>query len=156
MTRGIHVLARCLAMAGLMLGLSAPVSASTAEDQVRTMLATQQLAWNRGDIDGFMQFYMRNESLRFASGDRVRLGWQATLDGYKRGYADAAKMGQLDYSLIEVKEFSADMVYVFGRWHLARANESESDAPRGLFTLIVERKDGEWVITRDHTSAADK
>ena len=47
------------------------------------------------------------------------------------------------------------MVYVFGKWNLTRANEAKDKAPHGLFTLIVERKNGAWVITRDHTSAAE-
>jgi hypothetical protein len=55
---------------------------------------------------------------------------------------------------VEVREIAQDMAYVFGKWHLTRANEPPDKAPHGLFTLIVERKDGAWVITRDHSSAA--
>ncbi len=53
-----------------------------------------------------------------------------------------------------MRELSPNAVYVFGRWNLTRADEAEDKAPHGLFMLIVERKDGSWVITRDHTSAA--
>ncbi|MEO8346629.1 MAG: nuclear transport factor 2 family protein [Betaproteobacteria bacterium] len=121
---------------------------------VRKMLAIQDEAWNRGDIEGFMQYYWKNESIRFAGGDSFRYGWQATLDSYKKGYPDAAAMGQLSFDPLEIREINPDMVYVFGRWKLTRANEAAQKAPRGLFTLIVEKKDGAWVITRDHSSAA--
>jgi hypothetical protein len=63
-------------------------------------------------------------------------------------------MGNLDFKLLEVRELSPTVVYVFGQWHLTRANETPDKAPHGLFTLIVEKKGRRWVVTRDHTSAA--
>ena len=47
-----------------------------------------------------------------------------------------------------------DVVYVFGKWRLSRAGEAPEKAPHGLFTLILERANGVWSVTRDHTSAA--
>ena len=131
-----------------------PAADTPATAAVLKMLAIQDEAWNRGDIEGFMQYYWKNESIRFAGGDSFRYGWQATLDSYKKGYPDAAAMGKLSFDLIEIREINPDMVYVFGRWKLTRVIDAADKAPHGLFTLIVERKDGAWVITRDHTSAA--
>jgi uncharacterized protein (TIGR02246 family) len=131
--------------------LAADTAATSA---ARNVLATQKEAWNRGDIDGFMQGYARSDTIRFAGGDRFNYGWQATLDSYRKGYPDAAAMGKLDFDLVEVRELTPDVVYVFGKWRLSRANEPADKAPHGLFTLIVERADGVWAVTRDHTSAA--
>jgi ketosteroid isomerase-like protein len=131
--------------------LAADTAATTA---ARNVLATQKDAWNRGDIDGFMQGYARSDTIRFAGGDKFNYGWQATLDSYRKGYPDAAAMGKLDFDLVEVRELNADVVYVFGKWRLSRANEAADKAPHGLFTLIVERVNGVWAVTRDHTSAA--
>ena len=121
---------------------------------VRKMLAIQDEAWNRGDIEGFMQHYWKSDTIRFAGGDAFRHGWQATLESYKKGYPNEAAMGKLGFDLVEIREVNPEMVYVFGKWQLTRANEAPEKAPRGLFTLIVEKKDGAWKITRDHTSAA--
>lgn len=120
----------------------------------RDVLAVQRDAWNRGDLEAFMQGYWKSDEIRFAGGDSFRYGWQATLKSYQKGYPDAAAMGKLDFDLLEVRELNPDVVYVFGKWKLTRANEAPEKAPHGLFTLIVERKDGAWVVTRDHTSAA--
>ena len=120
----------------------------------RHLLVVQRDAWNRADIDAFMQGYWQSEDIRFAGGDVFKYGWQATLDGYRKAYPDAATMGRLDFDLVEVRELSPDAVYVFGKWNLTRADEDREKAPHGLFTLIIERKDGAWAITRDHTSAA--
>jgi uncharacterized protein (TIGR02246 family) len=137
-----------------LVSLSAVAAETAATTAARGVLATQKDAWNRGDIDGFMQGYARSDAIRFASGDKFNYGWQSTLDSYRKGYPDAAAMGKLDFDLVEVRELSPDVVYVFGKWRLSRANEATDKAPHGLFTLIVERANGVWSVTRDHTSAA--
>ena len=48
------------------------------EAAIRALLEQQEQAWNRGDIEAFMEGYVRNDSLRFASGDTEHRGWQAT------------------------------------------------------------------------------
>lgn len=141
----------CCAASSVAVEIATETAATAA---VRKMLAVQDEAWNRGDIEGFMQHYWKSDSIRFAGGDSYRHGWQATLDSYKKGYPDPDAMGKLSFDLLEVREMSPDVVYVFGKWKLTRVNEAADKAPHGLFTLIVERKDGAWVITRDHTSAA--
>jgi len=146
---------RLLAFALILAASQAAFAAETAATAAaRSVLAAQREAWNRGDIDGFMQGYARSDTIRFAGGDKFNYGWQATLDSYRRGYPDAAAMGKLDFDLIEVRELSPDVVYVFGKWRLSRANEAADKAPHGLFTLILERAGGVWAVTRDHTSAA--
>ena len=146
---------RLIAFAVLFLACQGALAAETAATTAaRGVLATQKDAWNRGDIDGFMQGYAHSDAIRFASGDKFNYGWQATLDSYRKGYPDATAMGKLDFDLVEVRELSPDVVYVFGKWRLSRASEAADKAPHGLFTLIVERANGVWSVTRDHTSAA--
>ena len=97
---------------------------------------------------------LEERGIRFAGGDNFKYGWQATLDGYRKSYPTAAAMGKLDFDVLEVREMSPDAAYVFGKWRLTRVNEAPEKAPHGLFTLLFERKNGNWVITRDHSSAA--
>ena len=55
----------------VLLGLvahNATASETIATSAVREVLAVQREAWNRGDIDGFMQGYLRSDDIRFASG----------------------------------------------------------------------------------------
>jgi len=145
---------RCAAFAIVVACFAAEAAAAAPADEVRALLGFQQDAWNRADIDAFMTGYWHDDSIRFAGGDAFRYGWQATIDRYRKTYPDAATMGRLDFDLLEVRELSPMVVYVFGKWRLTRAQDAAGKAPHGLFTLIVEKKDGAWVITRDHTSAA--
>src|SRR5262249_47469282 len=118
--------------------------------RIRSVLRAQQEAWNRGDIDGFMNGYCRSPSTVFVSGDEVRRGWQTVRERYKKKYSDRAKMGTLTFSQLEITLLSPDAAVVLGRWSLKRAN----DQPHGRFTLIFKRLPEGWRIVHDHTSAA--
>lgn len=125
------------------------VDEAAIDAEIRTVLAAQDGAWNRGDIPAFMQDYWKSEDLRFASGGKVNRGYQATLDGYLTRYPDKATMGTLSFTDLEIQAMSATDALVFGRWELQRAE----DKPGGLFTLHMRKINGEWKIMSDHTSS---
>ena len=118
--------------------------------EIQSVLSAQQDAWNRGDIDAFMNGYAQSASTVFVSEDEVRRGWETVRDRYRIRYSDRAKMGTLSFSNIEVTMLSPDAAVVLGRWRLKRAN----DEPHGRFTLIFKRLPEGWRIVHDHTSAA--
>lgn len=118
--------------------------------QIQSVLRAQQDAWNRGDIDAFMNGYARSASTVFISEDTIRRGWQTVRDRYKKKYSSRAKMGTLTFSDLEVTPLSDDSAVASGRWKLKRAN----DQPHGRFTLVLRRLPEGWRIVHDHTSAA--
>lgn len=121
---------------------------AASRDIVVGILTSQQDAWNRGDIEGFMEGYWRSADLTFSSGGIVERGWRATRDRYLARYPDRATMGQLRFSDLEVLPVSRGSLLVLGRWHLER------DQPiGGAFSLVFAQKEGSWVIVHDHTSA---
>lgn len=111
-------------------------------------LEQQRLAWNRGDVEGFMQAYLKTDSLMFIGKNGIQWGWQKTLDNYRKNYPDAAAMGQLTFDIIRVKKLSSRYYFVVGKWMLKRTAGDLS----GHFDLIMERKGKEWVIIADHSS----
>jgi ketosteroid isomerase-like protein len=117
-------------------------------DEIREVMDDQAAAWNRGNIDGFMDGYWRSEKLTFVSGTDVTRGWQPTLDRYKRSYDSRAKMGTLTFSDLEFTILSKDAAVVLGSWSLAR----EKDNPHGKFTLTFRKFKEGWRIIMDHTS----
>ncbi|MBA2732792.1 MAG: nuclear transport factor 2 family protein [Acidobacteria bacterium] len=117
---------------------------------IRAVLDAQTAAWNRGDIEGFMDGYARSPNIVFVSGDSLTHGWQTVLDRYKKGYDTREKMGTLAFSDLEINVISKDAAVVIGRWQLTRAG----DTPKGRFTLIFRRKNENWRIVHDHTSSA--
>ena len=129
---------------------AAPARTPNAIAQIRSMLRAQQDAWNRGDVDEFMNGYARSGSTVFISEDSVRRGWETVRARYRQKYSDRAKMGTLSFSDIEINLLSSNAAVVLGRWRLERAK----DRPHGRFTLIFRRLPEGWRIVHDHTSAA--
>jgi len=119
---------------------------STAE--IRAVMARQVAAWNRGDIDGFMDGYARSGATEFVSGDKITRGWQTVRDRYRKKYDSREKMGRLAFSKVKVTPLGADAAIVLGRWQLVR----QSDKPHGIFTLLFRRTPAGWRIVHDHTS----
>jgi ketosteroid isomerase-like protein len=147
--RAIRLTASCVVAA--ILG-STSLSAQSPRSEIGAVLKMQQEAWNRGDIDAFMNGYWRSDQTVFVTGDEVTRGWQKVLNRYKKKYSDRAKMGTLTFSEIEITPLSADAAVVLGRWELQRA----ADHPHGHFTLIFRRFSKDWKIVHDHTSATEK
>ena len=132
--------------------LSAQPSRPDITLEISAVLKMQQDAWNRGDIDAFMNGYSRSDETLFVSGDDVTRGWQKVLDRYKKKYFDRAEMGTLTFSNLEITPLSNDSAVALGSWKLNRAN----DQPHGRFTLIFRRFPEGWRIVHDHTSAASE
>jgi ketosteroid isomerase-like protein len=118
------------------------------ETAIRQLLAKQSAAWNRGDLDNFMEVYWENDSLMFIGKSGVTYGWTNTLNNYKKGYPDTAAMGQLAFTLLHLKKLSGEYYHVTGKWFLKR---SIGDVG-GHFTLVFRKIKGRWVIISDHSS----
>ena len=118
------------------------------KEAIATVLDNQLTAWNRGDIDGFMQGYWKSDSLVFVGSIAPTYGWQTTLDHYKGRYPDKTSMGTLTFTIIKVDLLDKSNAFVLGAWSLKR----EKDEPGGYFTLWFKKIKGVWVIVVDHTS----
>jgi ketosteroid isomerase-like protein len=117
-------------------------------NSILKVLEDQRLAWNRGDIDAYMQGYWQSDSLVFVGSTAPVYGWQSTLDRYKKHYPDKSAMGELTFNILQVKVLDANNAFVMGGWHLKR----KKDAPGGYFTLWFRKINGVWKIVCDHTS----
>lgn len=127
----------------------APAFDAGLQAELVKVLNSQVAAWNRGDIDGFMQGYWKSDDLTFSSGGKTTRGWQATHDRYLSRYPNREVMGTLAFSELEAWRIDTDAALLLGRWRLTRT----SDAVGGNFSLVMRRIDGQWRIIHDHTSA---
>jgi len=117
---------------------------------IRAVLEAQAAAWNRGDVEAYMDGYDRSPNTEFVGGDSITRGWQEVLDRYKKKYDTREKMGTLTFSDLEINILSGDAALVLGRWRLKRA----SDEPHGTFTLLFRKTKAGWRIVHDHSSSA--
>jgi len=134
--------------------LCASIGAQTSADQksvdaIKAVIDAQRDAWNRGDIEGYMLGYDKSDNTVFVSGDNVTRGWNTVLERYKKSYDSREKMGQLEFSDLEITMLGKDSAVVLGRWLLKRSK----DEPHGRFTLIFKKTKSGWRIIHDHTSS---
>jgi uncharacterized protein (TIGR02246 family) len=135
----------------VILGLVAPASGEVAtQAAIQKILADQAEAWNRGDVEAFMQAYKDSPDTTFI-GASVQHGYAPILERYKKAYPNKDAMGVLDFSEIQVRELGAKYAVVTGRFHLARKASGGGDAS-GIFSLVWEKTPLGWKIILDHTS----
>ena len=134
------------------LGGCRPDHRPTTADQaaVRSVLDRQKEAWNRGDIDGFMDGYHRRPDIIFTSAGNIRRGWDDTIESYRTRDVAGGAMGHLEFSEVELQPGGPDGMVALGHWELTETPE----AAGGVFSLVFTRLGGRWGIVHDHSSKA--
>jgi uncharacterized protein (TIGR02246 family) len=131
-------------------GVTTRASGDAVRGAVESVLRAQQDAWNRGDVEAFVEHYWKSGELTFSSGGKTTRGWEETVRGYRERYPTREKMGRLAFEKLEVTPLGDDAALVLGEWKLER----ESEPVSGSFSLVFRMIDGRWVIVHDHTSRA--
>jgi len=112
---------------------------------IRTVMAEQEAAWDRGDIPGFMEGY--SDTVCFLSSRGSTCGRDAVTANYLRNYPDDAAMGDLAFGIQELLPAGGEHAWLTGTWHLVRA----VDTLGGGFSLLWAKEAQGWRIVRDHT-----
>ena len=119
--------------------------------EIRRVLDRQVEAWNRRDLEGFMQGYWHSPELTFYSGGTMVSGWETTLARYRDRYqGEGHEMGHLDFLDLKIELLGPSAAFVRGRFHL-KMTSGESG---GLFTLTFRKFPDGWKIIHDHTSTS--
>jgi hypothetical protein len=143
MKRAIHILLFIIASFSINYGQNKD------EQAILKTLDNQIEFWNKGNIEQFMVGYLASDSLMFIGSKGMTMGYQSTLDNYKKGYPDRAAMGKLKFDILRLKPMGKKHYFVVGKWHLTRPEKGDIG---GHFTLIFEKIKGVWVIVADHSS----
>lgn len=125
-------------------------TASRDELDVIKVLLGQEKAWNKGDIDSFVQAYKDSPDTLFI-GRQVSKGYAEILAEYKHDYPSRSAMGTLGYSELEVHSFSDSFAACVGHYHLDRSKK-EGGGADGLFSVVLQKTDDGWKIVVDHTT----
>ena len=120
--------------------------------EVKAVWNAQLEAWNRGDLEAFMEGYWKSPDVVFFSNGAETRGWQQTLDRYRAAYqSEGRQMGTLDFPQLDFKALGSDAVLARGRWHLKMPNGREST---GMTSVTYLKLPEGWRIVHDHSSAA--
>ncbi|AKQ45447.1 hypothetical protein TH63_07020 [Rufibacter radiotolerans] len=116
--------------------------------EIAQIMDAQSQAWNRGDLEAFMEPYWHSDSLVFVGHSGPTFGWDKTLQNYKRSYPTQEAMGKLAFTLLHTSAISKDALLVVGKWHLSR----RIGDLQGHFSLVFRKIGGKWQIVADHSS----
>jgi beta-aspartyl-peptidase (threonine type) len=123
---------------------------SDATKEIQKVINDQAIAWNKGDLEGFMAGYWKSDELTFFSGKDKTKGWKATLERYRKRYQGKDKeMGKVTFTELQVEVIGDDRAWVRGHWRVVTKKETL----QGLFTLIFKKTADGWRIIHDHTSS---
>ncbi|WP_374388772.1 DUF4440 domain-containing protein [Sandaracinobacter sp.] len=130
-----------------------PLAARAGGDEIAAisaMLLGMAEAWNRGDFRGYMSGFA-NPDIAYISRGKRQPGWEATLQHYLKHYGGApGKRGHLTFSQFDIQMLSPEAAQLIARFDL-RWDDGRTDG--GLFSGVVRRRDGRWVVTLNHVQA---
>jgi len=125
-----------------------PSNYEVSKQQITSMMLQTAEDWSKGDLEAFMNGYIKSDSLKFVGSGGITYGWQQTLENYKKGYPTKEHTGTLTFNLLEFDQLANDVFLVIGEFHLKR---TVGDAD-GMFSIILKHINGEWKIIADHSS----
>ena len=127
-----------------------PDSSQSQEQVIEKVLMDQTQAWNRGDLDGFMEAYWKDENLTFSGAGGTTVGFEDTYANYRNRYPEG-EMGRITFKDLKTEMVSEESAIVTGRFD----HQLQDEDVRGNFSLVLKSFDGQWKIIHDHTSVAE-
>ena len=115
------------------------------KQDILSVMKMQEKAWSNNDLEGFMQGYWKNDSLKFYGLNGLTFGWNKTLANYKKRYPTKDHSGTLSFTIDDISKIENESYFVMGQYHLKR---NVGDA-NGVFMIIFKKIDGKWKIVAD-------
>ena len=118
---------------------------SEVKKAIEKVMDDQIIAWNKHDMEGYMQGYWKNDSLKFFGSRGITYGWNQTLANYKKSYPTQNESGTLKFVIKDISKIENNSYWVMGEYHLERSIGNA----KGVFTIIFKWIDGKWKIVAD-------
>lgn len=127
--------------------LSASPVGALAPAALQAILDAQVAAWNRGDLEGYLQGYWASPALRFVGSRGLLHGIDALRAHYRRGCPEGGHWGTLAFTDLAFEPLGE-------AWFVTGTYVLKGDKPgTGRFSLLFRHvpKQG-WRIVYDHSS----
>lgn len=126
------------------------MDAAVVRAEIATMMAGSAAAWNRGDLDAFMEDYVPGMRTTFVGTGGLLRGPEQLKERYRtRYFAPGAPRDSLSFEQLEVDPLAPGMAYASAWYVLTRG---DSVVARGPTTLVMVKQGGRWRILHDHSS----
>ncbi len=118
--------------------------------EITALVAVQEKMWNKGDLDGFLDSYLRSKEVVYVVNGEVFRGYDAIRARYVKRYGETkSSMGQLYLTELEITDMGDKHALCSGKFTVVHHRHVPI---YGRFTLIfIKAKEG-WKIIYDHSS----
>lgn len=120
------------------------------ETQVTRMLERSAGAWNRGDLDGFMDDYLHSPTTSYIGSSGRVAGWEAIRARYAPLFQAGALRDSLRFERIVARPLGEDYALATARYVLFREGDVTGSGP---FTLVLWRTEEGWRIVHDQSAS---
>lgn len=121
---------------------------------IQAVLDAQIVAWNRGDIDGFMAGYWNSPDFVYVGNKTVTRGWKAMLDRYHQSFTAAdgktLPLGTLQLNDTQITSLGTGAALVWGTYTVVSPDRKRRG---GLYTLVMRKFPEGWRTVYDRTSS---
>ena len=126
---------------------SPPSDSASLRAEIDAMMTTSAGAWNRGDLDEFMQDFA--ERATFISSRGVLHGRAEIREVYAPRFAPGGVRDSLSFERTEVHPLAPGLAHVISYYRLVRGDSTVAVGPT---SLVMRRDGGRWRIAHDHSS----
>lgn len=106
------------------------------------------MAWNNQKLEEALGYYWNSPDLVWINRTGVDKGYQPVFDAYLQDFEDRSRMGNYSYKLLHDEVLGDNAVFTTIEWQITMGE----DTIGGVSSLIWQKIDGRWVITKEHAS----
>ena len=130
------------------------VIAMSDEQQIDYLVSSMLGAWQVGDVDKLHQAYA--DDVTIVAGPYIPpvIGWSNYLPLYQQQRARMQQV-RMDRSNTVVK-INGTCAWATFQWDFSATVDGQPSASQGHMTLVMEKRNGKWLITLNHTSVAEQ
>jgi ketosteroid isomerase-like protein len=124
------------------------------EQLIDYLISTNLGAWQVGDVDRLHETYADDVTIVQGPFLPPVVGWNNYLPLYQLQHARMQQV-RMDRSNTVVK-LSGTCAWATFQWDFSATIDGQGSASQGHMTFVMEKRNGKWVITLNHTSVAEQ
>lgn len=134
---------------------SAPITVSraardSAAREIAVMMQASAMAWNRGDLDAFVNYYEPDTTTTYIGRNGIVRGRAAIRAVYAPRFAPGGVRDSLSFENTEIDLLAPGVANVISWYRLMRGDSTTARGPTSL--VMRHDADGQWRIVHDHSS----
>lgn len=124
---------------------------SAEEEKIEEVIAAVIAAYRAGDYAGMSRYYAPEVTVVPSDYNPPVSGWTRVAESYQQAHANLSGVEMARENTRIVRR--GKLAWAVYQWRFAGVMGAESVGAVGHTTLVLEKRDGRWLILHNHTSA---